>query len=213
MKRDISDRFNAREVWLVAALVSCVVGGCSQPALQVANPIRPVKTMVVAAGDDSRERSFPGKVEASRRVELAFQVPGLLVKLPVKEGQKVEKDQVIGELRQDEFKARLTALQGQLDRARAALAALKAGERPEERLGREAQVRAAEARLANTRAVAERSKSLLPRGAASRQQVDADEAAYRVAEEDLQAARQLLEKGAIGREEDIQASEADVRSL
>src|SRR5262249_26443885 len=112
-----------------------------------------------------------------------------------------------------EFKARLTALQGQLDRARAALAALKAGERPEERLRREAQVRAAEARLANTRAVAERSRSLLPRGAASRQQVDADEAAYRVAEEDLLAARQLVEKGSIGREEDIQASEAEVRGL
>jgi RND family efflux transporter MFP subunit len=169
--------------------------------------------MVVAAGDDTHERSFPGKVEASRRVELAFQVPGLLVKLPVKEGQKVEKNQVIGELRQDEFKARLTALQGQLDRARAGLAALKAGERPEERLRREAQVRAAEARLANARAVAERSKSLLPRGAASRQQVDADEAAYRVAEEDLQSARQLLEQGVIGREEDIQASEAEVRGL
>lgn len=207
---NLSRQYIAR---LAALSVGCAISGCSAPAVNNAEVIRPVKTMVVSAGEDSRERSFPGKVEASRRVELAFQVPGLLVKLPIKEGQKVEKDQVIGELRQDEFKARLKALQGQLDRARAALAALKAGERPEERLRREAQVRAAEARLANTRAVAERSRSLLPRGAASRQQVDADEAAYRVAEEDLQSARQLLEKGAIGREEDIQASEAEVRGL
>ena len=36
-------------------------------------------------------RSFPGKVEASKSVELAFQVPGLLVKLPVREGQNVAK--------------------------------------------------------------------------------------------------------------------------
>jgi RND family efflux transporter MFP subunit len=169
--------------------------------------------MVVVAGDDSHVRSFPGRVEASRRVELAFQVPGLLVKLPVREGQKVEQDEVIGELRQDEFKARLTALQGQLDQSRAALAALTAGERPEERLRRESQVRAAEARLANARSVAERSKNLLARGGASRQQLEADEAAYRVAEEELQAARQLLEKGEIGREEDIQAKEAEVRGL
>jgi RND family efflux transporter MFP subunit len=175
--------------------IGSAISGCSAPPVSKAEVIRPVKTIVVTAGDDSHERSFPGKVEASRRVELAFQVPGLLMKLPVKEGQKVEKDAVIGELRQDEFKARLTALQGQLDRAR------------------EAQVRAAEARLANARAVAERSRSLLPRGAASRQQVDADEAAYRVAEEDLLSARQSLEKGAIGREEDIQASEAEVRGL
>ena len=169
--------------------------------------------MVVAAGADSYKRSFPGKVEASHRVELAFQVPGLLVKLPVREGQRVEQGQVLGELRQDEFKARLASFQGQLDRARAALAALKAGERPEERLRRETQVRAAEAHLTNARAAAERSQIALSHRAISRQQADADEAAYRIAQEDLLAARQLLEKGAMAREEDIQASEADVRGL
>lgn len=202
-----------RERYLIAAVATCIVSGCTEQTKLAPTLVRPVKTMVVVAGDDSRERSFPGKVEASRRVELAFQVPGLLVKLPVKEGQKVEKDEVLGELRQDEFKARLTSLQGQLDRARAALTALKAGERPEERLRRESQVRAAEARLANARAVSERSKNLLSRGGASRQQVEADEVAYRVAEEDLQAARQLLEKGEMGREEDIEAAEAEVRGL
>jgi RND family efflux transporter MFP subunit len=187
--------------------------GCTQPVTPPASVVRPVKTMVVTAGDDTHVRSFPGVVEASRRVELAFQVPGLLVKFPVKEGQKVEKDEVIGELRQDEFKARLTALQGQLDRARAGLASLMAGERPEERLRRESQVRAAEARLANARASFDRSTNLLARGGASRAQVEADETAYHVAEQELQAARQLLEKGEMGREEDIQAQEAEVRGL
>ena len=81
--------------------------GCSQNAPPTADVVRPVKTMVVTSGDDMRMRSFPGTVEASKRVELAFQVPGLLVTLPVKEGQKVAKDEVIGQLRQDEFKARL----------------------------------------------------------------------------------------------------------
>jgi multidrug efflux pump subunit AcrA (membrane-fusion protein) len=59
---------------------------------------------------------FPGKAEASKKVELAFQVSGLLVKLPVKEGQKVTKGELIAQLRQDEFQARLKALQGQLER-------------------------------------------------------------------------------------------------
>jgi multidrug efflux pump subunit AcrA (membrane-fusion protein) len=79
--------------------------------------------MVVTAGGESHVRTFPGKVEASKRVELAFQVPGLLVKLPVKEGQRVAKGDVIAQLRQDEFQARLKAVQGQLDQARAALRA------------------------------------------------------------------------------------------
>jgi multidrug efflux pump subunit AcrA (membrane-fusion protein) len=52
--------------------------------------------MVVAAGEEPHVRSFSGKVEASRAVELAFQVPGLLIKLPVKEGQKVSRGEVIG---------------------------------------------------------------------------------------------------------------------
>jgi RND family efflux transporter MFP subunit len=199
---------------LVAVLAAITAAmGCSPPAPPASNAVRPVKTMVVTAGDDTQIRSFPGKVEASRRVELAFQVPGLLVKFPVTEGQKVEKDEVIGELRQDEFKARLTALQGQLDQARAGLAAAQAGERPEERLRRESQVRSAEARLANARATLDRSTSLLARGGASRAQVEIDQTAYNVAEEDLKAARQILEKGQIGREEDIEAREAEIRGL
>ena len=110
--------------------MSLIGGGCSEPPKQTTELVRPVKTMVVAAGDDVRTRSFPGTVEASRRVELAFQVPGLLVKLPVSEGQKVAKGDVIAELRQDEFQARLTSLQGQLDQARAALTALASWRAP-----------------------------------------------------------------------------------
>ena len=84
--------------------------GCAPAAVERPEPVRPVKTMVVASGGDVRTRIFPGVAEASRRVELAFQVPGLLVKLPVKEGQRVAKGDVIGELRKEEFEARLTAL-------------------------------------------------------------------------------------------------------
>jgi RND family efflux transporter MFP subunit len=169
--------------------------------------------MVVTAGGETHVRSFPGKVEASRKVELAFQVPGLLVKLPVKEGQKVAKGELIGQLRQDEFQARLKALQGQLDQARAALRALQAGERPEQLQRLDAQVRAAEAKLANARIEFNRSERLIRTGAISRSEYDRDATAYRVAQEEFQAARQAREKGTIAREEDIEAQEAVVRGL
>jgi RND family efflux transporter MFP subunit len=169
--------------------------------------------MVVAAGDESHSRSFPGTVEASRRVELAFQVPGVLVKLPVKEGQKVAKGEVIAQLRQDEFQARLNSLKGQLDQARAALQASRAGERPEERRRREAQVRAAEARLTNARADLDRAARLVTSRTIPRADYERYETTYRVAQEELKVAREQLEAGLIGREEDIQAREADVRGL
>ena len=144
-----------------ALLVLLLPAGCSRPAASAPEVARPVKTIVVTTGEDTRIRSFPGLVEASKRAELAFQVAGLLVKFPAKEGQRVAKGELIGELRQDEFRARLTALQGQLDQSRATLAALRAGERPEERLRRESQVRGAEARLANARADLDRASRLV----------------------------------------------------
>jgi RND family efflux transporter MFP subunit len=190
-----------------------LTAGCSPRTSAPPEVIRPVKTMVVTAGGDTHVRSFPGKVEASKKAELAFQVPGLLVQLPVKEGQRVKKGELIAQLREDEFRARLKALQGELDQARAALQALRAGERPEERLRREAQVRAAEAKLANARAEADRDRRLLAARAVSREVAERSATALDVAQEDYAAARQVLEKGTIAREEDIQAKEATVRGL
>jgi len=190
-----------------------LAAGCSRQASTDSDVARPVKTMVVTAGGETHVRTFPGKVEASKKVELAFQVSGLIVKLPVKEGQKVKKGDLIAQLREAEFRARLKALQGELDRARAALQALQAGERPEERLRRESQVRAAEANLANARVELERITRLIRSNAAARSEYDIADTAFRVAQEDHKAARQLLEKGTIGREEDIEAQAGQVRGL
>jgi len=123
MNRNRCGRTGLGRAVAVALSVSLLATGCSRPASTRPDVVRPVKTMVVTAGGESHVRTFPGKVEASKRVELAFQVPGLLVKLPVKEGQRVAKGDVIAQLRQDEFQARLKAVQGQLDQARAALRA------------------------------------------------------------------------------------------
>jgi RND family efflux transporter MFP subunit len=169
--------------------------------------------MVVTAGGDTRVRSFPGKVEASKKAELAFKVPGILAQLPVREGQTVAKGELIAQLRQDEFQARLKTLQGQLDQARAGLRALRAGERPEQQLRLEAQVRAAEAKLANARTEFNRDERLLRAGAVAREELDRSRTLFRVAQEEHRAAVQQLEKGTTAREEDIDAQEAQVRGL
>lgn len=196
-----------------ATAIIVVAAGCSRPAPPAAEIVRPVKTSVVSAGGDSATRAFPGRVEASKLVELTFQVPGLLVSLPVREGQSVVRGDVIAQLRQEDFQARLGALQGELDRARADLRATRAGVRPEERQRLEAQVRSAEASLANAAAEYGRAGQLLRSRTISRAEFDRAEAANRVARENLEAARQTLEQSAVGREEDILAAEAGVRGL
>ncbi len=204
----------ARRVGRVALLFGFAFAiGCEQPQVEREVPVRPVKTLVVTAGDSPHTRTFPGVIEASRRVELAFQAPGLIVSLPVKAGQKVAKGEVIAQLRTEEFEARLKSLQGQLDRARANLTALQAGERPEERLRREAEVRAANARLSSARAELNRVRPLMERRIIPRAEFDEIEAAYRVAVEAQQSAQQMAEKGVAGREEDIVAQQGEVRGL
>jgi len=197
---------------LIAAL-GALASACSPASSTKIDVVRPVRTMVVAAGGDALLRSFPGRVEAARRAELAFQVPGLLVSFPVREGQRVAEGDVIAQLRQEEFQARLMALQSQLDQALAALSALRAGERTEQRLRLQAQLRAADAKLANARTTFNRFEQLSQSGAVSRAEYDNAQTAFRVAQEERNAARQALEKGMSAREEDIQAKEAEVRGF
>jgi len=169
--------------------------------------------MVITPGGETRTRFFSGRVESSRTADLTFSVSGVLIQLPVTEGQSVAQGDVIAQLRDDEFRARLQTLQGQLDQARAALRSLRAGERPEERLRRETQLRAAEARLVNARAESERNAVMVKTQAISRQEFERGETAYRVAQEEYRAALQMVEMATIGREEDIEAREAEVRAL
>src|SRR5215831_16568757 len=150
---------------LLVVSAMCLAVGCSSRKFPETEQVRPVKTVVVAAGRKPNVRSFPGKVEAAKSVELAFQVPGLLIKEPGNQGERVAKGQVIAQLRQDEFQARVQAAQGQFDQARAKLSALKSGERSEEQLRRESQFRAAEAKLENTKTEFDRYTRLLPTNA------------------------------------------------
>lgn len=197
------------------AMLGALAGlaGCSRegPA-QVSLP-RPVKTTVVALGGSTAARSLPGRVQASSEVELAFQVPGVLINLPVRAGQQVAKGEIIAQLRLDEYEARLTSLKGQLEGARVALRAMREGDRPEERLRQDTQVRAAEARLANARAQFDRFEQLIQNNAISRKEYELGETNYRVAQEDLKAAIQTREMALVARTEDIEAKEAEVRGL
>src|SRR5262249_44902065 len=119
----------------------------------------------------------------------------------------------IGQLREDEFAARLKALQGQLDKARADLRALRLGDRPEERLRMEAKVRAAAAKLANALTILERNERMLKSNAVSRAEYELSRTNSQVAQEEHKAALQTLEQGMVARTETIEAKEAEVSGL
>jgi hypothetical protein len=52
-------------VALPLSLTVCMLAtGCTPPIKPKSDTIRPVKTLVVSAGGETHERTFPGKVEA-----------------------------------------------------------------------------------------------------------------------------------------------------
>lgn len=210
---DTPRRYYAAHWFAVPLSAFLLLTGCTRQTPPEPEAVRPVKTLVVTAGGESQMRTFPGKVEASKKAELAFQVPGKIINLPVKEGQTVARGEVIAQLETNRFEADLKALQGQLDQARAALRALQAGDRPEQQRRLEAAVRAAEVSLANARSDYDRAERLFRANAGTRADYDRARTAFRVAQEEHEAARQSLEKGTVAREEDLEAQEGIVRGL
>jgi membrane fusion protein, multidrug efflux system len=179
---------------LTALSVVPLVAGCSSGPLTHSEEVRPVKTVVILAADTSTVRSFPGRVEASRMVDLAFQIPGLLAKIPVTEGEKVSQGGLIAQLRQDEFQARLKVVQGQLDQA-------------------QAQLRAVESRLANAKIEADSYSRLVDSSAVSQSEHDLVETRYRVAQDD-QRAQEAAVRGLEGRltEASLQLEDSTLRA-
>ncbi len=60
--------------------------------------LRPVPTVIAKAGKTTVIRSFPGKVQAGRRVDLAFDVDGVLVELDAQEGSLVNEGDIIAKI-------------------------------------------------------------------------------------------------------------------
>ncbi len=79
---------------------------------------KPVKTMVVQTTNHSTIRSFPGKVRASKRVNLSFEIDGVLTDLPVTEGMRVKKGQLIAKLDQRTYENNLLAAKAEFTEAK-----------------------------------------------------------------------------------------------
>ncbi|THB70370.1 MAG: efflux RND transporter periplasmic adaptor subunit [Gammaproteobacteria bacterium] len=82
------------------------------------NKTRLVKSEVIGDANKDFGRRFPGKVRAVQRVNMAFQVHGIIKELNVKEGEKVEIGQVLARLDNRDFKNNLAATKAKLEEVR-----------------------------------------------------------------------------------------------
>lgn len=103
----------------LALLSAC---GKSEEPAKTEEIVRPVKLLKVSGSLAGKTRKLPGTVRASDRVDLGFQVPGTLIELPVKEGQKVKKGTLVARLDPRDYETNLRNAEGVLAKAEASLA-------------------------------------------------------------------------------------------
>ena len=102
--------------------VSLLIGGCGEKEQATTKPlVRPVKTIILGGDDASIRRQFPGKVRASDRVDLSFQVAGQIIELPIKEGQKMDKGDLIGRLNDKDFRSNVNAAEARFTKSKSNL--------------------------------------------------------------------------------------------
>lgn len=184
-------------LWTMAPLPASQEKAASAPSRQ-ARPV-PVRTLVAqpAEGYSSR-RQYSGVLEASRQSELSFVRSGMLTEVFVNEGDPVAAGQTLARLDTRELSARQTALQAQVAAAEARLAELRAGPRAEPRSGAQADVRRLTSELELARLKQSRRRELYDAGAVPAESLDEWNTQVRSLEQSLEAARQAsleLENG------------------
>lgn len=156
-----------------------------------------------SAGTSPDELVLYGNLDL-RQVNLAFNGNERIETVMVQEGDRVEKEQVVGTLEMERLKATVAQAEARAESQRHVVERLENGTRPEEIDQARANLNAAQADLTNTRLNYERLKKSAGGGATSQQDLDAAQAAFEVAEAKLRVNQKALDLAVIGpRKEDI----------
>jgi RND family efflux transporter MFP subunit len=100
-------------LFFLISILSLSFGGCrkKEEPVVVKEVTRPVKLFNVEAETSRQELKYPGRVRASRRVDLAFRVAGPLIELPVSEGQSMKKGELIARILPRDFETEVAKAQ------------------------------------------------------------------------------------------------------
>jgi ABC exporter DevB family membrane fusion protein len=152
----------------------------AEPALHAAETT--VTTSLIAAA---------GRVEPlSEEVKIGSELVGRLKRVLVEEGQRVRSGQVIAELDNSDYAARVALAEATLSARRLELERALNGSRRQERLDAQTWVREAEAVIENARVERERRAALFASGDVARSEFDAADRVYNVARARLDSARE-----------------------
>lgn len=181
---------------------------------------RRVAASAVASGNSAGSHgesgwiAAPGRVEAaSEEIRVSSELSGRLKSVNVEEGDRVRRGEILAEIENADYKARVANAEATLEQREATLRRTVNGSRSEERREAEAAKNASQAVLDNARSEAERRRSLAAKGVISRDEADRYERALLVAHaQHEQASQHFALVDAQPREEDRARTEAEVAS-
>jgi RND family efflux transporter MFP subunit len=166
-------------------VASCAGGSAAPAGPDGSGGSKPAREVQVAAAEEARiERTIAvtGTLAAEDQVTVSFKVPGRLEALEVDLGSPVREGQMLGRLAPTDFALRVTQAEAALQQARARLG-LNGDERDEPIDPTQAAiVRQARAVLDQATLTRDRTAATARKGIVSQADLDAAEAAYRVAE-------------------------------
>ncbi len=206
---------------IIATLIFALAGGTfalrvgrSAPRVE-SGPAQPVPVSVAVApaqrADFITSVSATGTVASLREAKIASTLPGVVAEVFVTEGQRVSRGTPLLQLKNDQMTANEAQARAGVASARATLAKLLNGARPEELRQAAAGAAQTKAALDLARANLERMRSLYEMGAVSQQNLDAAESQFRQSQAANDVTRDSLRLAQLGpRMEDIAAVRAQL---
>jgi len=133
----------------------------------------------------------PGRIEAiSEEIRVSSELSGRLKSVSVEEGDRVRKGQVLAQVENDDYSARVASAEAALAQREAELERTINGARSQERRASQASLKAAEAVLENSRREAERRRNLADHEMVSRDEAERYDRTYQVARAEYERAQQ-----------------------
>ncbi len=90
-------------------LSATLLAACEKAPVEKPEVVRPVRIITISALGAGDTLSYPGEIQGIQNAELAFEVPGRMVEMPIREGVNVEQGQLLVKLDPSDFQASLDA--------------------------------------------------------------------------------------------------------
>ena len=176
-----------------------------------------VARATVEGGSDaagSTVLSASGYIVAHHRISVNSKVTGRLAWIGVEKGDKVKEGQILVRLEDQEFRAQYEQARGAVESAKARLAELANGSRPEEIQQAEHNLSEARATAANDKTTLGRTRELFAQGVVSKQALDDAIARQDASQQRMNSFEQLFRLSKIGpRTEQIQRARGDLEQM